>query len=50
MNRTTPDQVSRSHGAPVGLAAGDALGATNEFRPPGTFEPLSEMVSDVPST
>ncbi len=48
MNQATPDQASRAHGALVGLAAGDALGTTNEFRRPGTFEPLSDMVGGGP--
>lgn len=43
-----PDLVSRAQGALVGLAAGDALGTTNEFRPPGTFEPLVDMVGGGP--
>ncbi len=34
----------RFRGCLLGLAAGDALGATNEFKPPGTFEPIDEMV------
>lgn len=33
----------RFRGALVGLAAGDALGTTLEFRPPGTFTPIKEM-------
>lgn len=31
-------------GALVGLACGDALGATNEFLPRGSFEPLDDIV------
>jgi len=30
---------------PGGLAVGDALGAPLEFHPPGTFEPIENMVS-----
>lgn len=45
---TIPDLVSRAQGALVGLAAGDALGTTNEFQPPGTFEPLVDMVGGGP--
>jgi hypothetical protein len=30
----------RYHGALLGLAAGDALGTTLEFKSPGTFKPL----------
>jgi ADP-ribosylglycohydrolase len=32
----------------LGLAAGDALGTTLEFRPPGSFEPLTDMVGGGP--
>jgi ADP-ribosylglycohydrolase len=35
---------SRFHGALLGLAAGDALGTTLEFKQPGTFEPIDDMV------
>lgn len=34
----------RSRGALIGLAVGDALGTTLEFRPRGTFKPLTDMV------
>ena len=37
-------EIERYRGALLGLAAGDALGATLEFEPPGTFEPISEIV------
>jgi ADP-ribosyl-[dinitrogen reductase] hydrolase len=33
----------RYRGALLGLAAGDALGTTLEFKPPGTFAPLTDM-------
>ena len=39
---------SRYQGALLGLAAGDALGTTLEFRPPGTFEPVTDMVGGGP--
>ena len=39
---------SRYQGALLGLAAGDALGTTLEFRPPGTFEPMTDMVGGGP--
>jgi ADP-ribosylglycohydrolase len=42
---TTPD---RYRGCLLGLAAGDALGTTLEFRDPGTFEPLTDMVGGGP--
>ena len=44
-NATTLD---RFRGCLLGLAAGDALGVTNEFKPPGTFEPIDEMVGGGP--
>lgn len=34
----------RYHGALLGMAAGDALGTTLEFKRPGSFEPISDMV------
>lgn len=41
-------EIERYRGALLGLAAGDALGATLEFEPPGTFEPISEIVGGGP--
>jgi hypothetical protein len=38
----------RYHGALLGLATGDALGTTLEFKSPGTFKPLSDMVGGGP--
>lgn len=38
----------RFRGALVGLAAGDALGTTLEFRAPGTFTPITDMVGGGP--
>ena len=38
----------RFRGCLVGLAVGDALGTTLEFKPPGTFEPISDMVGGGP--
>jgi ADP-ribosylglycohydrolase len=38
------DRVERYRGCLLGLAAGDALGTTLEFRPPGSFTPLTDMV------
>ena len=38
----------RFRGALLGLAAGDALGTTLEFAPPGTFEPVVDMVGGGP--
>ena len=38
------DFLSRARGALVGLAVGDALGTTNEFKVAGTFTPSTDMV------
>ena len=38
----------RFRGCLLGLAAGDALGTTLEFKPPGTFEPIEDMVGGGP--
>ena len=35
-------------GCLVGLAVGDALGTTLEFRRPGTFTPIDDMISGGP--
>ena len=32
----------------MGLAAGDALGTTLEFSPPGSFDPIDDMVGGGP--
>ena len=42
-----PD-LDRHLGCLLGLAAGDALGTTLEFKPPGTFEPINDMVGGGP--
>lgn len=39
---------SRFVGCLTGLAAGDALGTTVEFRPPGSFEPVTDVVGGGP--
>jgi ADP-ribosylglycohydrolase len=44
----TPDRLSRYRGALVGLATGDALGTTLEFKRPGSFSPLTDMVGGGP--
>lgn len=41
-------RADRFRGALLGLAAGDALGTTLEFRAPGTFEPIDEIVGGGP--
>ena len=38
----------RFRGCLLGLAAGDALGTTLEFQPPGSFEPIDDMVGGGP--
>ena len=43
--KTEKDKV---RGAFLGLAIGDALGTTLEFKPPGTFTPISDMVGGGP--
>ncbi|MCF7985874.1 MAG: ADP-ribosylglycohydrolase family protein [Thiohalocapsa sp.] len=39
---------SRFEGALFGLAVGDALGTTLEFKPPGSFAPIRDMVGGGP--
>ncbi len=41
-------QIERYRGCLLGLAAGDALGTTLEFRSPGGFTPLDDMVGGGP--
>ena len=40
--------LDRFRGCLLGLAAGDALGTTLEFKPPGTFEPINDIVGGGP--
>jgi ADP-ribosyl-[dinitrogen reductase] hydrolase len=42
------DARGRHLGCLVGLAVGDALGTTLEFRRPGTFAPISDMIGGGP--
>src|ERR1044071_3048228 len=42
---TTADRV---RGCLIGLATGDALGTTLEFKSPGTFKPITDMVGGGP--
>jgi ADP-ribosylglycohydrolase len=42
------DRIEHYRGALLGLAAGDALGTTLEFRPPGRFEPITDLVGGGP--
>ncbi len=47
-NPQTSDPLDRAIGALVGLAAGDAVGTTLEFKRPGSFTPISDMVGGGP--
>jgi ADP-ribosylglycohydrolase len=38
----------RYRGSLLGLAVGDAVGTTLEFKSPGTFDPITDMVGDGP--
>jgi len=42
------DAIERYRGALLGLAAGDALGTTLEFRTPGSFPPIDDIVGGGP--
>ena len=42
------DLLDRFRGALLGLAAADAVGTTLEFRPPGSFAPIADMVGGGP--
>ena len=42
------DLADRYLGGLMGLAAGDALGTTLEFRAPGPFEPIADMIGGGP--
>jgi ADP-ribosylglycohydrolase len=42
------DPRARYRGSLLGLAAGDALGTTLEFRSPGSFEPITDIVGGGP--
>ena len=48
MNGVMAPDLDRGVGALVGLAAGDAVGTTLEFRSPGSFRPLDDMVGGGP--
>jgi ADP-ribosylglycohydrolase len=45
---TSPKRRDCARGALLGLAAGDALGTTLEFRRPGSFTPIDDMVGGGP--
>lgn len=40
--------IERFRGCLLGLAVGDAVGTTLEFRPPGSFSPLEDMIGGGP--
>lgn len=42
------EKIDRYRGSLLGLACGDALGTTLEFKPPGTFMPLNDIVGGGP--
>ena len=42
------DRSHRARGALLGLAVGDAVGTTVEFKPRGSFKPLTDMVGGGP--
>jgi len=44
----SPSLQERYRGAMLGLATGDAIGTALEFKPPGTFDPISDMVGGGP--
>jgi ADP-ribosyl-[dinitrogen reductase] hydrolase len=47
-NKAELDGRARARGALLGLAVGDALGTTVEFKLPVSFEPLDEIVGGGP--
>lgn len=48
MQPSTNAPMNRARGAMLGLAVGDALGTTVEFKPRGSFTPLTDMVGGGP--
>ena len=42
------EAIERYRGSLLGLAAGDALGTTLEFKPPGSFSPIEDIVGGGP--
>ena len=42
------EQIERYRGCLLGLAAGDAVGTTLEFKSPGSFAPIEDMVGGGP--
>ncbi|MFU8816345.1 MAG: ADP-ribosylglycohydrolase family protein [Pseudomonadales bacterium] len=48
MTSSSPPVAPRHLGALLGLACGDAVGTTVEFAPPGSFEPVTDMLGGGP--
>lgn len=48
MYQSTDNLFSRTQGALLGLACGDAVGTTVEFRPRGSFTPVTDMTGGEP--
>jgi len=48
MRNSTSEVCGRYIGSLIGLAAGDALGTTLEFKPPGSFAPIDTIVGGGP--
>jgi ADP-ribosyl-[dinitrogen reductase] hydrolase len=46
--KTIKSKFNRFKGRVLGLAVGDALGTTNEFKPRGTFPPVDDIVGGGP--
>lgn len=42
------EKLKRYRGCLLGLAVGDALGTTLEFKPPGSFTPITDMIGGGP--
>ena len=42
------DKMERYRGCLLGLATGDCVGADLEFKSPGTFKPITDMVGGGP--
>ncbi len=50
MTRSDPSALrDRARGAFLGLAVGDALGTTLEFKPKDSYRPLTDMVAEARS-
>ena len=48
MQRNTLTRINRVRGALLGLAVGDAIGTTVEFKPKGSFTPLTDIIGGGP--